>query len=279
MAERAPSQTAIGVAWLRAAHQCLDAPRILDDPVILQLFGDAADRIRRDPERFQTPGARALRAHVVLRSRYAEDSLHAAVLRGVAQYVILGAGLDTFAYRQPGWAHELRIFEVDQPASQAEKREALAAARIALPANLTLVPVDFERESLAEGLRLGGGDLTEPVFVAWLGVTMYLTRGVVEDVLRFIASLPRGSEVVFTFAQPRAEASRDGTPSLADRAAAVGEPWLSYFTPAELEALLRDVGFSTVELLTPAEARSRYPGAGESSLPVPRRVSIARAVV
>src|SRR5690349_2502564 len=130
MTDRAPSRTADGVAWLRAAHQILDAPPlILDDPAIVTLLGaDAIEHVRSEAVRAQSRGARALRAHVVLRSRFAEDRLRLAVERGVRQYIVLGAGYDTFIVRQPPWAHDLRIMEVDLPATQAEKRERLAAA-------------------------------------------------------------------------------------------------------------------------------------------------------
>jgi methyltransferase (TIGR00027 family) len=129
-----------------------------------------------------TPGALAVRAHVLLRSRFTEDQLALAVRAGIGQYVILGAGLDIFAYRQPGWAAGLRIFEVDQPASQQVKRERLAAAGIAEPGNLTFAAIDFETESLLDGLPRDGVALDAPTFVSWLGVSMYLTREAVDAV-------------------------------------------------------------------------------------------------
>lgn len=278
IAGHAPSRTAIGVAWMRAAHQYLDDACILLDPVIAQLLPDAANEIVRHVERFQAPGARGLRSHVVLRSRITEDALHDAVARGVRQYLILGAGLDTFAYRPPAWARDIAIFEIDQPASQAEKRALLSAARITIPPNVTLVPVDFERDSLDGSLRAAGVDLSQRVFVSWLGVTMYLTRAAIEDVLRFVASLADGSEIVLTFAPPR-ERAPDGAPTLADRAAEVGEPWISYFTPDEIEALLRSAGFSHVEIPTVEAIRARYFPDGDAALPPPRRATVARAVV
>ena len=279
MTELSSSKTAFGVAWLRAAHQIVDdAPRILDDPVIVSLLGaDAAQLLREHPERVQTRGARGLRSHVVLRSRYAEDELHAAVERGVRQYVVLGAGLDTFAYRQPGWAAPLRIFEIDQPASQRSKRELLDAARVAVPPNVSLVPVDFQTESLENGLRRGGVDFAAPTFFSWLGVTMYLTRDAVEAVFRTIAAFPRLSEVVFTFASRRDEPQQAS--ALAERAAELGEPWLSYFEPAELEELLMRLGFSRVSFLTPDEAATRYFNGRSDALPAPRRISIGSATV
>src|SRR5215475_14217634 len=145
---RKSSRTAIGVAALRAAHQLIDAePRVLDDAVILRLLGiETLDTIREDRHRYQTPGALALRAHVVMRSRYAEDRLAQAVARGVTQYVILGAGLDTFAYRQPAWSQGLRIVEIDRAPMQREKRERLSLAQVFVPDNVTFGSIDFESE-------------------------------------------------------------------------------------------------------------------------------------
>jgi methyltransferase (TIGR00027 family) len=277
--EPSSSRTAVGVAWLRAAHQIIDAePRILDDPVIVPLLGPEVARLLHEhPERAQTPGARALRSHVVLRSRYAEDELRAAVERGVRQYVVLGAGLDTFAYRQPAWAAPLRIFEIDQPASQRSKRERLDAAHIVIPPNVNFVAVDFQAESLADGLRRGGVDFAAPAFFSWLGVTMYLTRDAVEAVFRTIATFPPSSEVVFTFASRREEPQLAS--GLAERAAELGEPWLSYFEPPEVEELLRGLGFSRVSFLTPNESAARYFNDRSDGLPAPRRVSIGTATV
>jgi methyltransferase (TIGR00027 family) len=273
----------VGVALLRAAHQVLDgAPPILRDPVAFALLDPAAEaRMREHADRFAAPHARALRAHVVLRSRYAEDRLADAFGRGVRQYVVLGAGLDTFAYRQPAWAATLRVFEVDQPASQQAKRERLAAGGIGIPANVRLVGVDFERQTLRDALAAGGVDLAAPVFFSWLGVTMYLSEDAVLAVLRTVAALPAESEIVFTFAQPdRAVPSPDPAhQTMAERAAAVGEPWLSFFEPAELEARLRGLAFREVSFLTPAEADERYFAGRTDGLSAPRRTSICAGIV
>ena len=240
------SRTAAGVAWLRAAHQVVDSPpRILDDPIAPALFGDAAAHLaERGPELF-SPGALALRSHVLLRSRFAEDQLAAAVRRGGGQYVILGAGFDTFGYRQPSWARTLRIIEVDQPVSQQDKRRRLADAGIVPPANLIFAAVDFEAESLIDELARTGVDVSAPTFFSWLGVSMYLTRDAVDAVFRTVARFPSSSELVFTFAQPRPPGSPT-TPSIVDPEAAVGEPWLIVFDPDELPRILREDGFSSV---------------------------------
>jgi methyltransferase (TIGR00027 family) len=279
MTERSASNTAVGVAYLRAAHQLIDAaPRLLDDPVILRLLGDGAEARLRDGEaQLQSTLWRALRSHVVLRSRFAEDSLADAVARGVRQYVVLGAGLDTFALRQPAWAHDLRVFEVDQPATQTAKRGGIAQAGLTVPPNVTFVPLDFEHVSLADGLAAGGVDLARPVFFSWLGVTMYLTAPAIDAVFRTVAALPSGTEIVLTFAQP--DADGEAAHAFAESAAAVGEPWLSYFTPEELEARLRGAGFTSVRFLTPAEAAARYYQHRPDGLLPPRRTAIAAARV
>jgi methyltransferase (TIGR00027 family) len=277
---RTASRTARGVALLRAAHQLLDAPPpILDDPVILRLIGESGVReIEAAASRYQDPGARALRGHVVLRSRYAEDRLNDAVARGVLQYVVLGAGLDTFAYRQPAWARALRIVELDQPATQGEKRDLLATAGVAIPSNVTLAPVDFEREALRDALDRLAVRVGDRVFFSWLGVTMYLRESAVDDVLRTVASHAPGTEIVFTFAQPpEPRETVDGRPTLAELAARAGEPWLSYFEPDALERKLRSFGFSQVEFLTPDRAAARYFSNRADGLPPPRRTTIVSA--
>lgn len=204
MTEPIASRTADGVAMIRAVHQLLDdQPPILDDPVSLRLVGPArVEAIKSHPERANLPAPAALRSHVVLRSRYAEDRLCDAVERGVAQYVALGAGLDTFAYRQPSWAGGLRIFEVDRRASQGAKRDRLEGAGVAVPANVAFVAIDLDAEPLGPGLVGAGFDAERPAFIACLGVLAYLAPASVDAVFRWVASLPRGSEFVFTFAQP-----------------------------------------------------------------------------
>jgi methyltransferase (TIGR00027 family) len=276
--EPSPSRTALGVAWLRAAHQILDPPpRILEDPAAVALFGDgAAEKLRSDAERLRTPGACGLRAHVLLRSRYAEDRLERAVARGVSQYVVLGAGYDTFIVRQPAWARVLRITEVDRPAIQEGKRERLEAVGLVVPGNVRFLSMDFEAETLAEGLRRGGVRESEPAFFSWLGVTMYLTEPAIDAVLATVATFPPGSEIVLTFAQPGG-AEHPGRPTLAERAAAVGEPWLSYFTPEALEWKLREAGFRDVEFLTPEMAAATYFHGAPRALAPPRRTSIVSA--
>ena len=160
------SKTALRVAIRRAAHQLVDHPRILEDPIAVQLLGPG---FARDMDRAMHKVARDFRAFMAVRSRYVEDRLAQAVAAGVTQYVVLGAGLDTFAYRNPFPA--LRVFEVDFPATQQGKREMLAAASIPLPANLTFVPLDFEHQTLAQGLAVQGFNPAQPAFFGWLGLS------------------------------------------------------------------------------------------------------------
>lgn len=277
MLEYAISCTAFAVAYLRAAHQLLDAPpRLLEDPVSLQLLGEGAgERIMGNADAYRTPEREHLRAHIVLRSRFAEDCLAAGAARGIRQYVVLGAGLDTFALRQPPWARTVQICEIDGPGTQAVKRARIAAAKLNMPANLCFAQIDFERETVRDGLRRTPVALDAPAFFSWLGVTMYLSEEAIDAVLRSVMAFPAGSEIVLTFATPP-----ESTPApYAQRASDHGEPWVSYFEPETMASKLRGAGFSTVEFLSPAEASERYFKNRPEDLPLPTQSNIARAVV
>ncbi len=282
MVERRSSNTALGVTKLRAVHQLLDGePKVLDDPIAARLLSvSTVFHIHTHPEYFQTPELKALRAHTITRSRYAEDRLAAAMQRGIRQYIILGAGFDTFAYRQPAWSKNLRIFEVDHPASQYTKRARLAEAGITSPANLEFVAIDFEHVALCDGLRASRFDPSQPTFVAWLGVMMYLSAEAIEAVLRFVVALPRTSEMVFTFATPDSAVQPENRerPTLAEVVAAYGEPWQTCIEPERLVQQWQALGFSSVSLLTPAEVEPYFRGR-QDRLSAPRRVSIGSAMV
>jgi methyltransferase (TIGR00027 family) len=283
MLEFQPSRTALATAYLRAAHQLLDAPpRVLEDPLALALLGAGAPaRIRAEESRYRSPGAQQLRAHVVLRTRYAEDRLAEAVQRGVGQYVILGAGLDTFALRQPAWAASLRIVEIDHPNTQGYKRELLARARIAVPANTSFAAIDFERESLLEGLVRHGVLPQQKTFFSWLGVTMYLAEASIDSALQSMGAFAAGSELVLTFLEPRGERPGPAAPSaspLAGLAAAVGEPFLSYLCADSVAAKLRQAGFARVQFLAPEEARALYFSPQSPDFPPPARTGLAHAI-
>jgi len=262
-----PSATAYRVAMRRAAHQILDRPVVLDDPIALRIIGPrGAAKIEADPRRFDTGFGRALRLFLVARSRCAEDALAAAVAEGVRQYVVLGAGLDTFAYRNPFAAQGLRVFEVDAPPTQAWKRELLTRTRIDAPASLTFVPVDFERQGLAEQLRAAGFRDDQPAFFSWLGVTMYLTREAVLSTLRFVASRPPGGGITFDYMLPPDRLSwvrRIGFYFVARRVARAGEPWTTWFDPDELARELRSMGFTRLDELDGPALNERFFGGRE----------------
>ena len=246
-----PSATARRVALSRAAHQLWDSPLVLDDPVALRLVGEQARAaLERGGLEKRSRLSRSIRAFVVARSRFAEAQLAASLSRGVRQYVVLGAGLDTFAYRNPHAATGLRVWEVDHPATQAHKREQLALAGIAVPDSVTYVPIDFHRQSLAEQLQRQAFDTTVPSFFSWLGVSMYLEPATVLDTLRWVATaLPRGSGLAMDYVPPIAQqpwAVRVVLRVMALAVAAHGEPWRGFFDPAQLAQALRGMGYATL---------------------------------
>jgi methyltransferase (TIGR00027 family) len=252
------SRTAQRVAIRRAAHQILDKPRVFDDPLALRIIGsEAAGELRSNPKEHRG-FSRAFRAFMAARSRYAEDELQHAVAQGVTEYVVLGAGLDTFAYRNT--YPNLRVFEVDHPATQAWKQEQLRAAGIGIPPSLTFVPVDFEHQTLGSALELTAFRVDIPVFFSWLGVTPYISRESCIATLSFIASLPRGSGVVFDFAVDPAllnAGQRQAFDALSSRVAA-GEPFQLFFDPGKLEDELKRLGFHRTELLQRDQINARY---------------------
>jgi methyltransferase (TIGR00027 family) len=257
------SATAQRVAMRRAAHQLLDDPKVFDDPVALRIIGkESASALQADPHQFETtPLSPYLRAFVAARSRCAEDELALGVRRGVRQYVILGAGLDTFAYRNPHPQGVLHVFEVDHPATQTWKRTRLDEVGITLPDDLTFAPVDFETQTLEEGLRVAGYDPGKSTFFSWLGVTEYLTADAVMATLRFIASAPMGSAVVFDYMLSPSlltPAQRSRFDALAQRVALAGEPWQTFFDPGLLTRDLQAMGFGCVEDNGPEEINTRY---------------------
>ena len=253
------SVTALGAAGHRAAHQVLERGFVFADPLALRILGQDADHaIALAKER---PERRGLRLFIAMRSRFAEDSARHAIDKGVRQILVLGAGLDTFAYRLER-TPELRIFELDHPATQAEKRRRLAEAQIAEPADVAYVAHDFEDGSMTEPLKAAGFDLDSRTFVIWLGVTPYLTEEAVFATLGELARFPGGAEVVFDYANPphaiEEEAARDFHRELAERVAASGEPFRCYFDSADLHARARELKLSDIEDLDRAALVARY---------------------
>lgn len=262
MIEARPSRTALRVALRRAAHQLFDNPKVLDDPIALRIIGPkAAAKLEAERRIEGNRLAQALRAFMVGRSRFAEDALARSIERGATQYVVLGAGLDTFAYRNPYGKSALRVFEVDFPATQGWKRQRLEEARIAIPPSVTYAPVDFEHQTLAEGLRLAGFDSAKPAFFSWLGVTMYLTEDAAMSTFSFIASTPPGGGVAFDYVIPRSSLTLFGRIALGAmmrRVAAAGEPFRTFFEAAALAERLRAMGFRSIEDLGDEEINARY---------------------
>lgn len=254
-------KTAVRVALWRAMHAQLDAPpHVLDDVIGLQLASpDEGWRQRPDMD---PQGTRGFRAGVVARARYVEDLLAEQLALGVDQYVLLGAGLDTFAQRRPDLASRMHIFEVDQPGAQQWKRDRLMALGLGIPDWLRLVPVDFEAgQSWWDKLIANGFDTASPAVVASTGVSMYLTREANRATLRQIARLAPGSTLAMTFLLPLDlidEQERPFHQMLHERARASGTPFISFFHPDELVALAHDAGFRSATRVSTAELNARY---------------------
>lgn len=227
-----PSRTAFAAAAHRAAHQLLENGRIFTDPLALRILGQDAETVIREAN--EHTARRKMRLFIAVRTRFAEDALAAALERGVRQVVVLGAGLDTCAYRR-ALPDGVRVFEVDHPATQAWKRECLVEAAIPIPKSLTFAPVDFERQTLAAGLLDAGFDAAQPTFFTWLGVVPYLTEEAIWSTLAFIAGLPGGAHVVFDYGDPPDSLSPEARlefEATAARVEALGEAWLTHFVPA-----------------------------------------------
>jgi methyltransferase (TIGR00027 family) len=250
----------MAVAVLRDAHRADDAPPwILDDPYALVLVGACWRDLRS--EQIETYGEAARpqqRAGVVVRSRYAEDRLGAQSFR---QYVVLGAGLDSFAWRRPDLVGPIRVFEVDHPATQAWKRARIDDLGLPAKAGHVFAPIDFETETLHGGLVRAGLDWSEPSFFSWLGVTMYLTTEAIEATLRTVAMCNPGSEIVFTYLAARPfldEVGREVADTFSKMATSAGEPFATDFSPAEAEALVQRCGLEVAEHPTRDDLARRY---------------------
>ena len=252
------SRTALMVARQRAAHQVLDHGAILNDPFAMKILGEA----ERDVVQFANahPLASIGRLVTAARSRIAEDAFSAAVEGGVRQVVILGAGLDTFALRNPHSAREIRIYEVDHPATQEWKRQRLAEAQLAIPPWLTFVPVDFERDDLGEMLAGAGFQPNSPAFFTWLGVVPYLTEDAVAATLDYMGSIA-DSEVVFDYMEPPqafSDEMREMVTKRTEQLEKMNERWASRFDPAGIAALLRSHGFGDIEDLNFQQIAARF---------------------
>lgn len=255
----APENTAARVALWRALHSQVDAaPHIIEDEIGLKLLApDDSWRQRPDMDVQRT---KLFRASIVARARFIEDLVAEQVEKRVRQYVILGAGLDTFAQRKTELAAKLNVFEVDQPGPQMWKQQRLAALGFSIPIWLHFVPVDFETDWW-EKLMTSGFNRNEPAIVTSTGVSMYLTRDAVLAMMGHVASLASGTKFAMTFMQPFDTAPAEERPGLeaaAKGARANGTPFVSFFLPDQIKALAREAGFKNVEHIPFAEFNRRY---------------------
>ena len=263
MKQNNPSLTAYKAAMMRAAHQILDKPKVFEDPIALRIIGNqSASYIHSKKRSFKTKLQNYLRAIVVARNRFVEDELCGAIKRGVRQYVILGAGFDTFAYRNPYTSNGLRVFEVDHPATQEWKRKQLKAVGIQIPETLAFVPLDFNSQSIGDKLRKAGFRIAERSLFSWLGVTMYLTRETMMATLEHIfSSTPSGSEIVFDYVVPPSSQEflrRLVFRLLSNRVRGAGEPWKSFFEPNSLVMDLKTIGFTQAEDIGPEKINALF---------------------
>jgi len=273
----APSRTALATALMRAAHTRLDPRPLINDPWGDRLVPESARVEMKDEELLRS---RAY-PNVITRTRYAEDALEAAVSHGIRQYVLIGAGFDSFALRRPAFSADLQIFEIDFPATQTLKIERIKECGISLPDSVHFIAADLSQESVAAALARSSFEGERLTFFSWLGVTMYLTREANLATLRSIASCaPAGSELVFTYFDARLfQAQSESFRELQQRVAAAGEPFLSGFDPATLAAALADCGLDLVEDLNGTDAVARYDRDGAHGLGQSGFSHIARARV
>ena len=278
-----PSQTMVQTAILRAVHQLLDRPLIFVDPIAVGLVPEASEQqILASAAEFCSPSMKLRRASMVVRHRFAEDRLAAAAERGVRQYVILASGLDTFPWRQPPFARDMRIFAVDLPSSLAWTRNRFSQRGLSQPSNLTFVPVDLEERQLKQQLIKFGLDPDEPIFCSALGIVQFLISDAVDDLLMFTASAPPGSEIAFSFSPPDDEVEGPGLIELRNsvtRGDSFGEPWLTRLRPQALIEQLRQLGFVNIVHLTPELAERRYTTGRSDGLRITRSTQIVAAVV
>jgi methyltransferase (TIGR00027 family) len=289
------SETAMLAAVSRAAHPLIDSePWVLKDDFAAPFanIDSAADVLgvlnafqtelqRTSPADIAREWMRSMRAIITLRARYAEDELQKAIERGISQYVILGCGFDSFAYRRPDLASVLRVFEVDHPETQRRKKERLRELGTAIPPHVAFVPVDFETDSILERLESGGFRREKPTFLSWLGVTGYLTDEAVFSTLAQIAQVAPGSELVLDYGVPEAlltDSDRQTLRMIESFTASRGEPRRgSCFEPADLAKRLASLGFADIQDFSPDEANARYLSGRTDGLRFPAYVRLMKA--
>lgn len=296
-----PSRTAEAAAAFRAAHQWLDQPLVLADPLAAPLLGidlgasspgsvflqwllERRLRRRLPPWLSRRPalGIRRTRAQIVVRGRYAEDTLEAAVRTGLRQYVLLAAGLDSFALRRPDLLEQLTVFEVDHPSTQAFKRQRLGALHLIVPPSLVYVPIDFERQTLAQALSGSSYDAERPAFFSWLGVTYYLTNEAIRETFEFVARQASGSRLVFDYWRAlglRSPADQALLAMIRVSVASQGEAMRSFFDPDQMARLVENSGLSLIESLSPEAAGERYLASRSDGLVLPEFAYLAHVGV
>lgn len=263
-----PSTTAMATARARAYHQLADEPRIFTDPLAVRIVGEEAARDNPFDKDVDPELARRRRLFLAARSRFADDTVAEAVADGARQVVVLGAGMDTAAYRNPH--ADVQFFEVDHPDTQAWKRHRLSEAGIEVPDSMKFSPVDFTRDNLADALAQAGLDRARSAVYVWLGVVVYLEHAAIAETLRYIAGQGGGAIVVFDYSYP----PDAGQQARGKRVAAVGEPWISFFTDEQMRGELESAGFTDIEDLPGFALVRSYadlPGTGPA-LPGPHLV-------
>ena len=260
--ESGPGYTATLAAVGRAVHTTSDKPRLLEDHLALGLAGEAGAALLAELTK-QLPGESrdTFGLLFALRARFVEDAVDAAIEDGIAQYVILGAGLDSFAYRRADLQQRLRIFEVDRAGAQAWKRRRLDEMGVAIPASVSFVPLDHDTDDLGVALTKAGFDPTAPAIVSAMALSQYLALPAIESLLSLAGSLPAGSRLVMTYVVSASELTQleaDGLKWTKAQAEARGEPFLSMFRPEEIDALIRWSGFRRVDHLGPRELHARF---------------------
>jgi len=278
-----PSRTMVQTAIVRAAHQVLDRPLILEDPLAVGLVPEASEQaiLATETDHRSVANTRR-RAAVVLRSRFAEDRLADAVERGVSQYVIAAAGLDTFPWRQPDFARKIHIYFADLPGSLIWVRARLRQRGLSQPSNLTFVPVDLERRDIGCQLVKFGFDPRAPTFCSALGIVQFLTAGAVDALLQFAAEARHQSEIVLSFTPPDDELGPKEIAGLKlslERGENFGERWLTRLRAAELVERFERFGFRKIVHLTPEMAQQRYFGDRTDALSAPRTGQVIAAII
>jgi methyltransferase (TIGR00027 family) len=283
MHSRQPSQTMVRTAMRRAAHQLLDRPRIFEDPVAVGIVPEASkDAILEATEDHFAPLPVLLRSLFAFRSRFTEDRLAEAVGRGAHQYAIIGAGLDTFPWRQPSFAERLKIFYVDHPVTLARSTVCFRERGLTIPSNLQFVAANLEERDLPERLRAHGFENDIATFCSALGVVQYISRGALDGLLGFAASLPARSEIVLSFVPPEDDLqSEDRVASIHSFALteAMGEPWITRLAANEIFGDLTRLGFGEIFHLTPKRAQERYFADRNDGLRAPHFEQLIAALV